>query len=96
MTLCFSRLPEDGTAVSKHVGLIHMNCVLRLVFYRPLFNAFVGQYIEYKNMHGMYDKIPMYLVGFYLYEALSCVISSVSFHVLLAPLSIMDACLNFT
>jgi hypothetical protein len=43
---CVSRLPENGTSVSKHVVLI-------LVIKYILLYAFVGRYIEYTVVHCM-------------------------------------------
>jgi hypothetical protein len=39
---CFSRLPEDGTPVPKHVGVDTLNFMLLFVFYSILLCAFVG------------------------------------------------------
>jgi hypothetical protein len=56
VTLCFRRLPEEGTPVPKNIKLIHfLNSVLDFVFYCTLLNAFVGQYIEYTKMHNVSD-----------------------------------------
>jgi hypothetical protein len=50
--LCVRRLPEDGTPVPKHVGVIViMNCVLWFVFRCNVLSAFVGHCTEYTKMH---------------------------------------------
>jgi hypothetical protein len=76
----FNTLPADGTPVPKHVvhTLIHgsyhgskfilpVDHIVWFVFNCILSNAFVGQFIEYKKMHGMSNikmmfQRPMYIL----------------------------------
>jgi hypothetical protein len=53
VTFCVRRLPADGTPVLKDVEVIVMNCIYDLYFIVFYERAFVGQCIEYTNMHGM-------------------------------------------
>jgi hypothetical protein len=54
VTLCVRRLPEDGSPVPKHVGVILIaSRVLWFVFYCIIVRESVGQYTEYTTMHDM-------------------------------------------
>jgi len=45
---------EDGSPVPKHIGvMLIVNRVLLFIFYCILLSAFIAQYIEYMNMHGI-------------------------------------------
>jgi hypothetical protein len=62
--LSVRRLPEDGTPLPKHVGVILiMNCVSGFVFYCTLLSAFFGQCFEYREKHrtiNLKNLIPVF------------------------------------
>jgi len=66
--LCSGRLHEDGISVPKHVEVWYLSWIVFYDLYILciLLSAFVGWYIEYKNMHGM-NNIKIHLWLFYLY-----------------------------